>query len=82
MREWVEAMKELHAEVELGQEYVYIDGVYVPSSAHKVEFEGWYASHELAYVPQVVGVSNRSIIDETLGSEEYWRMNALPEADE
>ena len=72
----------LLVKVRLGEEYVYIDGVYVPSSAHKVEFEGWYASHELAYVPQVVGVSNRSIIDETLGSEEYWRMNALPEADE
>lgn len=82
VREWVEAMKELHAEIDLGQEYVYIDGMYVSASTGGIVFEGWYASHELAYVPQVVAVSNRSIIDETLGSEEYWRTNALREVDE
>ncbi len=67
--EWVEAMKALHAEVELGQEYVYIDGMYVPSSADKVEFEGWYASHELAYVPQVATgpSSSRPILTPTEG---------------
>jgi hypothetical protein len=74
---WVDAMRELHADVVVGQTYVCLDGVFIRTDATALEFAGWHAHHSLDVVPQVAALSDRSIITSLLASREYWTENAL-----
>jgi hypothetical protein len=76
---WVEGMKEILANVELGKRYVIIDGNVIPVDATGVKFNGWHARHEFAELPQVQALSNKSALDAKLGQRGYWTSNAVPE---
>jgi hypothetical protein len=78
---WVEAMKEVLAEVKPGKRYVIIDGHVIPADATNVKFDGWHAHHEFTGLPQVEALSDKSALDATLGDRRYWTANALPEED-
>ena len=77
---WVEAMKDLLADVVVGQEYVCLDGLMIPTSAQAVKFVGWHARHDLPFVPQVAARRDPSLIRSVLGSRAYWDQNAAEPA--
>lgn len=70
---WVRAMKELLAHVKVGATYVCLDSVIIPVDAGAFQFEGRHSRHDLAFVPQVAALEDRSVIDDLLSSPEYWR---------
>lgn len=77
--QWVDAMKELLADVIPGKRYVCLDGRIISVSEESVSFDGWHSRHDLDRVPQVTALSDPSILKATLGNPEYWRSRALPE---
>lgn len=76
--EWIGAMKVLLKHVELGKQYVCLDGFFIPTDAPGVEIEGWHSQHSLDYVPQVAALDDYFVMENILSSEEYWRSHALP----
>jgi hypothetical protein len=76
---WIEAMKEILADVQVGERYVILDGSVIQADADNVKFDGWAAHHEFPTMPQVRALANKAILDEELGNREYWTSNALPE---
>lgn len=75
---WIAAMKALLAHVEVGKQYVCLDGLFIPTDAEGVQFEGWHAKHDLDFVPQVAALDDYFVTENILSNEEYWRSNALP----
>ena len=80
VRAWIATMKEILADVRIGDRYVILDGAVIPITATGVEFDGWHAHHKLESLPQVDALSNRSIIEKQLANREYWIANALPDS--
>ena len=76
---WIEGMKEILADVRPGQRYVIIDGSVIRADATNVVFDGWHAHHDFPEVPQVMALTNKSVLDEKLGNRAYWAANALTE---
>jgi hypothetical protein len=76
---WVEAMQELCSELEVGQEYVYLDGWFIPRNSEGIEVEGMHSYHELDCVPQVVALQDKAIVEEVLSNQEYWTKNEVPQ---
>lgn len=74
--QWVEAMKELIADVQVGQRYVCLDGLFIPISAASLAFVGWHSWHDLPFVPQVKALTDRSILISILGNQAYWHRTA------
>jgi hypothetical protein len=75
---WVAAMKALLAHVEMGKQYVCLDGLFIPTDAACVDFEGWHARHRLDFVPQVAALDDYFVSENILNNRLYWTMNALP----
>lgn len=75
--EWVEAMKAMQGEIELGRTYVYLDGVFIPADEENFSMEGWYAKHEFEHVPQIAALKNSEIEKQVLSNPEYWRKNQI-----
>jgi hypothetical protein len=75
--EWISFMKILLKDLKAGKEYVYIDGWVWPTDSANLRFDGWHAHHELDRVPQFVAITNRSTLDRTLDSKEYWQSRKL-----
>ena len=76
--EWVEAMQELCSEVEVGEEYVYLDGWFIPRDTDEIMIEGMHSYHELTCVPQVEALRDKAILEEVLGNQDYWTENEVP----
>ena len=74
---WVEWMRTLLKAVEVGKEYVYLDGYFIDVETVPLRFEGWHSRHDLPWVPQRAALEDRSVIDDTIGNEEYWRETAI-----
>ena len=70
---WVGAMKELLADVQVGQLYVYLDGLVIPTTASSLAFSGWHARHDLPFVPQVRALGDRSTLNSILTNRAYWQ---------
>ncbi len=77
--DWVEAMQELCSEIEVGEEYVYLDGWFIPRDTDEITIEGMHSYHELTCVPQVVALKDKKIIEEVLGNQDYWAENEVPQ---
>jgi hypothetical protein len=77
--DWIEAMQELCSEIEVGEEYVYLDGWFIPRETDEITIEGMHSYHELTCVPQVVALEDKAIIEEVLGNEAYWVENEVPQ---
>jgi hypothetical protein len=76
--QWVAAMNALLEDVEVGQEYVYLDGIFIPSGVTAIEIQGWHSKHGLPYVPQVAATKDRTVLSDVLANEGYWRQTATP----
>ena len=72
-------MKILVKEVEVGKEYAYIDGWVFPTDQRGLRFDGWHARHELEQMPQAAALEDRTYLEQTLGSEEYWHARRIEE---
>lgn len=77
--EWVGAMKAMHSHVELGKQYVCLDGLFIPTDANGVEFEGWHSRHNLDFLPQVRACEDYAVMEEILTNRDYWMDSALPQ---
>ena len=76
--DWLEAMQTVLVDVEVGKKYVILDGKLIPANKENIEFEGWYAKHNLTQLPQVLAVENMEIVHEKLANQKYWQENAMP----
>ncbi|MDB4383812.1 hypothetical protein N9Z79_06950 [Akkermansiaceae bacterium] len=79
---WIDAMKELLRDVEVGQKYVIIDWEIIPTFALDVSFDGLYGRHSFKKAPQVEAIKNPSVIDRDLANQAYWRSHALSSFDD
>jgi hypothetical protein len=76
---WVESMKELLADIEVGGQYICLDGAFIPVEADAIDFTGWHSRHNLPYVPQVAALKDKSVVQQVLSNVEYWQASALAE---
>ena len=76
--EWIKAMQALLSEVEVGKQYVCLDGLFIPTDASEVRFRGWHSEHDLDFVPQVAALDDYFVMEEILSSVEYWQTRAIP----
>lgn len=69
---WSEWFRDLAADLEEGEEYVYLDGIVFPTHAKKVRFTGLHSRHALRALPQVLALSRPVLIETTLADPVYW----------
>lgn len=74
---WVDSMKQILEDIEVGKSYVCLDGCIIPIDSKSVNIEGWMSKHEFDFVPHVKALEDRSIIDKYLSNSEYWYKNEL-----
>ena len=77
MDEWIGFMKLLTKDIQLGKQYVYIDGWIFPIEETQLRFEGIHARHDLAVVPQAAAMSDREFLVQTIGDRSYWNERKL-----
>jgi hypothetical protein len=75
--EWVAFMKDYLRDVKPGEEYVAFDGRVVATSMQRLDFDGWHATHQLNFIPQVAALADPSVRTAILNSEDYWQSHAL-----
>ena len=68
--------------IEASQRCVYLDGWIIPTDDENVSIVGWHSAHEIGFVPHVAALGRKEVIDELLGSKEYWLRTKLPDNDE
>jgi hypothetical protein len=78
---WIEAMKEMLADVRVGERYVIIDGALIQADAEIIKFDGWGAHHGFSKVPQARALTNKAILEGQLSNRGYWSSNSLPEGE-
>ncbi len=76
---WAESMKVLLEDVELGGQYVVLDGVFIETSYEAIEFGGWHSEHKLDFIPQVAALEDPQILRSVLESTDYWMESKLTE---
>lgn len=69
---WVELMRMLTENLDVGQELVYLDGTLVPVTESDFEFEGIHKTHRFHNVPHLDVLNGRTTVDQVLGSLDYW----------
>jgi len=77
VKSWIKDMKALLADVKVGEIYACLDGVLFHQDAKNIKFSGLYARHDLQRLPHVEALNKKSILNEVLGSAEYWRSRRL-----
>jgi hypothetical protein len=77
VRQWVEVMQRMLADVEVGGTYVCLDGTVISSDRSSVAFEGWHSRHAFDFVPHLEALNDVRVRDQVLGSRAYWRRTAL-----
>jgi hypothetical protein len=75
--DWVDAMKDLLAEIKVGNEYVYFDGSIIPTAATSLRFEGWHSRHDLPYLPHLAALKDQAVLASVLENREYWNRTAV-----
>jgi hypothetical protein len=79
---WVEAMQVMCQDLVAGEEYVYLDGWFIPTNTEEIVIEGLHSYHEIDGVPQVMALQEGEILTELLGNQEYWDENQVEDEDE
>jgi hypothetical protein len=75
--EWIGFMKILLKGIKPDQQFVYLDGWVIPTTANHVRIEGWHSQHNLEFVPQVAALHDPEIRTSLLSSREYWGSTAI-----
>jgi hypothetical protein len=79
--EWIGFMKILLKDIRPGDQYVYFDGWVVPTTAERINFEGWHSRHDLEFVPHVCALHDPEVCTGLLSSREYWE-STMPERED
>jgi hypothetical protein len=82
LAERMEFIEWLYRDTHVGGEYVWFDGNAWETTPNGLKFEGWYAKHDLDFVPQVRALSEWSVREEILDNEDYWRSRRIERDDE
>jgi hypothetical protein len=77
VREWINVMKEILANLKVGARYVILDGSVISVDSSEIEFDGWHAHHHLSILPHLDALDNRAVLSNLLGNRDYWKENAL-----
>jgi hypothetical protein len=72
-------MQSLLAEVEPGKTYLTLDCSFIPMDVLGVSFDGWFAPHDLDFLPQTAALEDGTVVDEILANKRYWLENRLPD---
>ena len=75
--EWIGFMKMFTKDIQLGEEYAYLDGYAIPVSERNLQFDGIHALHDLEVVPQTAALQDRKWIENTIGNKNYWNDRKL-----
>lgn len=74
-----ESIGEMLADLEEGKEYVYLDGMLIPTDLEgPIEFDGIFAAHDLTSVPHAELRRDKAAARHLLGDPRYWNDRALP----
>jgi hypothetical protein len=74
--EWLEyELKNVHT----GTICAILDGKILPVESRDIQFNGWFASHDLETVPQWTHRTSKQAIDRLLGNPNYWTERELSE---
>ena len=68
-------MRDLLADVESGKTYVSFDGHFIPTDLPGLTIDGWYAHHDLGFVPQIAALQDGNVLDKILANKKYWLSN-------
>jgi hypothetical protein len=79
IQEWVNGMQTLLADVEPGKTYVSFDGHFIPTDVSSLSLDGWFAHHDLDFLPQIAALQDPRVIDNILANKTYWLSNRLPD---
>ncbi len=78
-----ESIEEMLADLEEGKEFVYFDGVLIPTDYEgRIEFDGLFAAHDLATLPHLELKKDKNSARHLLGDPRYWNDRALPPIDD
>ncbi len=78
-----ESIGEMMADLEEGKEYVYLDGMLIPTDHEgPIEFDGIFAAQELTSVPHLELKRDKGAARHLLADPRYWNDRALPPEDE
>jgi hypothetical protein len=59
-------------DLEVGKEYVYLDGRIFSTDTAKVSFTGIFAQHDKLELPQIVHRNDKEAMSAALGNRDYW----------
>ncbi|ACR13625.1 hypothetical protein TERTU_1801 [Teredinibacter turnerae T7901] len=65
-------MKGMMGHVEVGRDYIYLDGYFIPADEGPFEVEGWHSEHDFNEPPQITAQHSPEIIERVLSNPEYW----------
>jgi hypothetical protein len=74
---WIEAMQAILSNVEIGKQYVCLDGLIIPTDASRVRFQGWHSEHDLEFVPHVAALDDYFVMENILCNRDYWQSRAI-----
>lgn len=77
LEEWGQAMTAALASFEVGDTVVYLDGGYFKVDAKNVQYDGYFASHELEDLPHALARKEPELLDRVLGNVDYWTEREL-----
>ena len=77
VNDWVEEMLKLLESIEIGKEYIILDGKIIDSTETNLNFKGWFAFHQFEKIPQVEAINNFEVIHDCLTNVDYWTNNEI-----
>jgi len=80
--EWIESNSWMIDNLEEGDRVVVLDGAVIPVN-HRgpLKYKGWFAKHNLRWLPQVRALKHPEIEETVLSSIDYWQSRELPDRD-
>ena len=79
MLAWAESMAETFASFDVGDIVVCLDGTYLRFDSTDIEFDGYFAHHELERLPHAEALENSTRLEAILGNKKYWFDRELPD---
>lgn len=79
IKDWAAGMADVLEPFAVGDIVVYLDGSYFNIYAEKINFDGYFASHDFDRLPHAKALENPTILLEILGGVDYWTDRELPD---
>jgi len=73
IRDCAEWLEESFADFAVGQQVVYLDGLYFALDDAPSQFDGLHATHDLDRLPHFVALTEPTHLNASLGKQSYWQ---------